>query len=165
MGAYLQIFHLYKLTNGKALLLKISRSGYSNSNQHEENKALKNAISKQELLLKKYIETQKTSIEKYIGEFQGLPEGAILYDKYGKTNLKNLWFTKTTYGHPWIFISIASNSAEFWSITTEEGFADNGMSKIDLIPPAIHIETTDFITEYDFDLSSIPNAYAIDIAP
>jgi hypothetical protein len=165
MGTYLQIFHLYKLTNGKSLLLKISRSGYSSSNQYQENKALETTISKQKLLLKKYTEIQKTSVKKYIGELQGLPEGDLLYSKFGKTNIKNLWYIKTKYGHPWIFISLASNSNEFWSITTEEDFADNGMSKNDLIPPAIHIKTTDFVTEYDFDLSSIPNAYAIDISP
>lgn len=61
------------------------------------------------------------------------------------------------------FISIANNEDEFLRIISEEGFADNGFVKEDINLPRLSIELTDFITENDFDLSSIADAYTFDL--
>ena len=72
-------------------------------------------------------------------------------------------YTTTRYGENHIFISIADNEDEFLKIISEEDFADNGFVKEDINLPSLSIESTDFITENDFDLSLIPDAYTFDL--
>ena len=163
MGINLETFYLYELKNDKHLLLKVNRPGYNNSKQSQENKVNELLETKKELLLKLYLKKNCTSLKKYIGYFQGLPEGDILYEKNGAINLKNLWFVKTSYNEYSIFISIATDENIFWKITDEEDFADNGMVKENLGKMAYHINNFDFITENDFDLSAIPDAYVFDL--
>ena len=151
MGIAIDIYFLYQLENDKHLLLKVGRPGFSNANQNEENWADEISDNKKNILLQKYLNKHELNQAKFIGEFQGLPEGDILYDEKGQSNLTDLWFTQTTYGHPWIFLSLAQSEEEFWAICEEENFADNGMKKENLLTPAFHLACTDFITENDFD--------------
>ena len=115
------------------------------------------------LILEKYLKEQPNSDLELIGEFQGLPEGDILYEKHGKLDLKNLRYTTTRYGKHSMFISIANDEEDFLKIISEEDFADNGWVKEDIHLPSLSIDSTDFITENDFDLSSIPDAYTFDL--
>ena len=62
-----------------------------------------------------------------------------------------------------IFISIADSDETFCRIISEEDFADNRFVEEDINLPSLAIELTDFITENDFDLSSIPDAYTFDL--
>lgn len=163
MGINLETFYLYQLKNDKYLLLKVNRPGFNNSIQSQADKADEILESKQEFLLKSYLKKNLTTLVKYIGYFQGLPEGDILYEKKGKLNLTNLWFVKTSYNENSIFLSLATDEKTFWKITNEEDFADNGMEKENLFKPAYNIKLFDFITENDFDLSVIPDAYTIDL--
>lgn len=91
-----------------------------------------------------------------IGEFRGLPEGDALYDDNGTEFNGNLWYVETTFGHPWIYLSLAEHEEEFWSATNEEDFANNGYSRENLISTAVQIKSAIFITENDYDLSEIP---------
>ncbi len=163
MGIGINIFYLYKLRSDKALLLKLSRPGSSNANQNQENQAEEILGLKRRLLLEKYLEKNNETIEIFVGEFQGLPEGDALYEKHGTLNLKQLYYTKTKQGENWIYLSLAENAKEFWQATDEDDFADNGLKKSDLILPELALGTTDFVTEFDFDLSVIPNAYTLDL--
>ncbi len=163
MGINLKTYFLYKLRENKALLIRANRPGYNNANQNQENEAGKILNSKIDLLLEKYLKNKRNLCPEFIGEFQGLPEGDILYEEYGKLELYNLRYTTTRYGKNYIFISIADNEDEFLKIISEEGFADNGFVKEDINLPSQSIKSTDFITENDFDLSIIPDAYTVDL--
>ncbi len=163
MAIQLEYFYLYKLSNKKHLLLKVSRPGYNNANQVQENQAWKILETKQEQLLNHYLTINKTTVIAFIGEFNGLPEGDSLYAKHGKSDMKNIWYIRSSYDNEAIFLSIADSEADFLSISDEEDFADNGMTKQQLIPPAVQLGLTDFITEYDFDLTFIPDAYTPDL--
>lgn len=163
MGINLETYFLYKLGKNKALLIRANRPGYNNANQNQANLAEEILDSKVKLLLGKYLEDKINSQPEFIGEFQGLPEGDVLYEEHGALNLRNLRYSTTRYGENFIFISIAGNEDEFLKIISEEDFADNGFTKDDINLPSRSIELTDFITENDFDLSSIPDAYTFDL--
>lgn len=154
---------MYKLGKNKALLIMANRPGYNNANQNQANQAEKILDSKVKLLLEKYLEGKMKSQLEFIGEFQGLPEGDVLYEEHGRLNLRKLRYSTTRHGKSFIFISIADSEEEFLKIISEEDFADNGFIKEDIHLPSRSIEQTDFITENDFDLSSIPNAYTFDL--
>ena len=163
MGILLATYFLYKLDECKALLIRANRPGYSNANQNQANEAEQILDEKVQLLLKLYLEGKEYEKPQFIGMFQGLPEGDILYRKNGIANLQNLRYTTTHYSKDHIFISIADSEETFLNIISEEDFADNGWTKADMYLPSISVEATDFITENDADLSSIPNAYTVDL--
>lgn len=161
MEISLETYFLYKLENNKGLLIRANRPGYNNGNQNQANQAVKILDSKVNLLLEKYLEDKINFQPKFIGEFQGLPEGDVLYEQNGTLNLRHLRYSTTRFGENFIFISIAKNEDEFLKIISEEDFADNGFVKEDIFLPSLSIELTDFITEND--LSSIPDAYTFDL--
>lgn len=163
MGINQKTYFLYKLGENKALLIMAKRPGYNNANQSQENQAEKILDSKVKLLLEKYLEDKIDSQPEFLGEFQGLPEGDVLYEEHGTMDLRNLRYSSTRFGKYFIFISIAESEDEFLEIISEEDFADNGFVKADIRLPSLSIESTDFITENDFDLSSIPDAYTFDL--
>lgn len=163
MGIRLKTYFLYKIGENKALLIMANRPGYNSANQNQENQAEKILDWKVKFLLEKYLENKLNSQPEFIGEFQGLPEGDLLYEENGTLNLRHLRYSTTRYGENFIFISIANNEDEFLKIISEEDFADNGFVKEDINLPSVSIELTDFITENDFDLSSIPDAYTFDL--
>jgi hypothetical protein len=163
MGINLKTYFLYQLGKNKALLIRANRPAYSNTRQDQEYEAEGILESKVKLLLEKYLLDKKNLDPKFIGEFQALPEGDVLYEKHGTTNLINLRYTTTRYAKNYLFISIANNEEEFLKIISEEDFADNGFVQEDINLPSLSIESTDFITENDFDLSSIPSAYTFDL--
>ena len=163
MGIKLKTYFLYKIEENKALLIMANRPGYNNANQNQANQADKILDSKVNLLLEKYLEDKINFQPKFIGEFQGLPEGDVLYEENGTLNLRHLRYATTRFGESFIFISIANNEDEFLKIISEEDFADNGFVKEDINLPSLSIELTDFITENDFDLSLIPDAYTLDL--
>ncbi len=150
MGTEIDIFFLYKVTEGKHLLLRVKKPSYANYSQVEEVESEKELDQKRESLIERFFdqhkELKKNDFE-LIGEFQGLPEGDILYEEVGIIKLEKLWYVKTKYGHPWIFLSLAQDENDFWNITEEEDFADNGYKKEDLIPPAIQLKEVFFVTE------------------
>ena len=147
----------------KALLIRAKRPGYNNADQNQSNQAEEILASKVELLLEKYLEDKISAQPEFIGEFQGLPEGDALYEENGTLNLRHLRYSRTCYGENFIFISIAKSEDEFLKIISEEDFADNGFVKEDINLPSLSIVSTDFITENDFDLSVIPDAYTFDL--
>jgi len=163
MGINLETYFLYKLGGNKALLIRANRPGYSNANQNQEREAEKILDSKVKLLLEKYLKDKRNPYPEFIGEFQGLPEGEVLYEENGTLNLRHLKYSTTRYGDNFIYIAIADNEDEFIKIISEEDFADNGFVKEDIILPSLSIELTDFITENDFDLSAIPDTYTFDL--
>lgn len=164
MGIPLNTYFLYQLHKDKALLIRAIRPAYSNASQVQENEAEKILDAKVKLLLEKYLEDKSNLIPQFIGEFQGLPEGDLLYEKQGTLGLEYLRYTSTKHTGNYIFISIAKDEATFLKIISEEDFADNGYTQSDLNLPSQVIRLTDFITENDFDLSSIPDAYTLDLA-
>lgn len=139
------------------------RPGYNNANQAQATQADKILDSKVNLLMEKYLEVKINIHPKFIGAFQGLPEGAILYEENGTLNIRHFRYSTTRFGVNFIFISIAHDEAAFLKIISEENFADNGLVKKDIILPSISIESIDFVTENDVDLSSIPDAYTVDL--
>ncbi len=139
------------------------RPGYNNANQNQANQAEKIVDSKVKLLVEKYLEGKKNATLEYIGLFQGLPRGVVLYEKIGTASLRHLSYSTTRYGKNLIFISIADSDETFCRIISEEDFADNRFVEEDINLPSLAIELTDFITENDFDLSSIPDAYTFDL--
>ncbi|WP_459212792.1 hypothetical protein [Aquimarina rhabdastrellae] len=159
----LKVFCLYRLNKDKFLLIRANRPSYNNANQNQENKAEEILRNKIALLLKKYVEHKHEYVKpKLIGELQGLPEGVVLYEKYGMMNLQQLRYATTIYSG-FIFLSIARNEEEFMAIISEDDFADNGLTQEDLKLPSITMASVDFITENDFDLSSIEGAYNNDL--
>ena len=163
MGINLKTYFLYKLGENKALLIRANRPGYSNANQNQANEAEEILDAKVESLLERYLKNKENLQPQFIGELQGLPEGDSLYEEHGTPDLKNLRYATTRCGNNYIFISIADSEDEFLDIISEEDFADNGFVKGDIHLPSLSIDSTDFITENDFDLSSIADAYTIDL--
>lgn len=163
MGIRLETYFLYRLENNKGLLIRANRPGYHNANQNQANHAEHILDSKVQLLLEKYLKDTPHAQPQFIGEFQGLPEGDVLYEKHGTLKLKTLRYAPTRYGKHFIFISLADNEEAFLQIISAADFADNGFAKEDIHLPSISLESTDFITENDYDLSSIPDAYTIDL--
>ena len=165
MGAQLDIYYLFKINDADHILIRVIRPGYSNASQTQSDWADQTADLKKEKLLELYLHSishdSKPTVE-LIGEFQGLPDGDELYAKNGIPFLSNLWYIETTYGHPWIYLTLAENETEFWSITDEDDFADNGYTREHLIDNPIKLESVRFITENDFDLSSVPNYNKLD---
>lgn len=163
MGISIETYVLYKFENNKGLLIRAKRPGYNNANQNQANQSEQILDSKVKLLLEKYLEDMPNAQPQFIGEFQGLPEGDVLYEKHGVFNMKKLRYATTRYGKNFIFISLADNEDEFLKIISEEDFADNGFVKEDINLPSLSLELVDFITEYDYDLSSIPDAYTFEL--
>ena len=164
MGINLKYYYLYKHNKNEFVLLRVNRPGYNNANQNQENQAERILDLKVDLLLKKYLKTiDNQNVSEFIGIFQGLPEGDVLYKKNGTKNLKNLRYAKTNFEDNSIFISIAKNEEDFIEIISDEDFADNGFTKEDLFLPSIKLELTNFITENDYDLTSILDAYTYDL--
>lgn len=163
MGINLETYILYKLENNKGLLIRAKRPGYNNANQNQEIQSEQILDSKVKLLLEKYLADIPNVQPQFIGEFQGLPEGDVLYEKHGARNVRKLRYATTRYGKNFIFISLADNEDEFLKIISEDDFADNGFVKEDINLPSLLFELTDFITENDYDLSSIPDAYTFDL--
>jgi len=157
MAINTDIYNLYIVKNKQHLLTRVSRPGYSNANQIQENEAWKIYDLKQEMVINSYItENKHLSMEtiKHLGEFQGLPEGDILYKKNGTKSIDNIRYARINNGCH-VYITIAKSDAEFWEQTEEDDFADIGITKEDLTVPVCGINKVCFITEHDYDLSAI----------
>jgi len=164
MAINLEYYYLYKQNKDEFVLLRVNRPGYNNANQNQENQANRILDLKVDLLLKKYLKTiDNQNVLELIGVFEGLPQGDVLYEKNGTKNLKNLRYAKTNFKYNNIFISIAKNEEDFIEIISEEDFADNGLTKDDVFLPSIKLKRTNFITENDYDLTSILDAYTYDL--
>ena len=103
MGIKLKTYVLYKIGKNKALLIMANRPGYNNANQNQANQADQILDSKINLLLEKYLEKKIDVQPEDIGEFQGLPEGDVLYEENGTLNLRHLRYATTRYGENFIF--------------------------------------------------------------
>ena len=163
MGINLKTYFLYQLEKHRALLIRANRPGYNNAKQSQAIRAAKILDAKVDLLLKKYLEHKKYLRPIYIGQFQGLPEGNLLYKKHGTHSIKNLRYAQTSYSNNCIFVAIANHEEAFLDCISQKDFADNGLTTKDIHLPSIPVNLTDFVTENDFDLSSIPHAYTYDL--
>lgn len=161
-----QIYSLYKLPiSNQHLLTRAFCPGYSNANANQERKAYTILGHKQQLLLEYYSQQKAIDASKLVlmGTFSGLPEGDALYEEQGTTFTQALWYVPTNLKYNTVYLSLAENEAAFWEATEEPDFADIGLTKEALIPPAILLEQVDFITDQDYDLSSIPHYNTIDL--
>ena len=161
-----QVYTLYKLPIfNQYLLTRVLCPGFSNANANQERKAYTIVGHKQQLLLEYYSQQKAISLSDVvlIGTFSGLPEGDALYEEQGTTFTQTLWYVPTNQNYNTIYLSLAENEVAFWNATEEPDFADIGLTKEQLLPPAVLLEQVDFITDQDYDLSSIPHYNSIDL--
>lgn len=156
MAREITIYSLYKLTasdhSEEYLLLRTEQPSYSNANQSQENAGLNIETKKRQLLLKSYINHKKRNPEiEFIGELQLPPFGDKLYADKGNFRLI-VCYQQTEFGKPWIILGNTNTISDF----QKELADDNDMLSLKPIGPVEKIEAM-FITENDFDLSSIEN--------
>ena len=135
MAAEMYIFSLYKSEDNNHLLVRVEQEGFSNSNQNEEDQATERAMNERDTLIKQHTNNKL----ELIGEFQRNPEGKILYTKKKQETLKNLWYSHTDYGKPWIFLSIAKDQEDFSRIADKD-------EQI-LVPPSTKLDNVTFLTD------------------
>ncbi len=130
MGATLDVFTLYRLTNKGGncehfLLLKVTRPGYSNVAQQEEDWANNVVMMRQRVLLDLYTQrllpqdclyAHEVSLQ---GEFQGYAPGDDLYDEHGTRSL-DIWTAPTSFGDRWIVLGTAESADAFWQEIVED---------------------------------------------
>lgn len=134
-------YSLYQITDtDEYFLLRVTQPSYTNINQDKEDIAVSAMIKRMHELLQQVLEDLEiSSVEEItqIGMFQGLPAGEILYEPQGVHTIETLWYTKTKFSPPWIFLSAVDSEQSFWNLTKDEFFADDmGISPAALIPPA-----------------------------
>lgn len=142
-------YSLYQITDSDDyFLLRVTQPSYSNIDQSKEDMSVNEMIKRMHELLQHVLqELDISSVEEVtqIGMFQGLPAGEILYEPEGIHTIETLWYTKTTFSPPWIFLSAVNTEQSFWDLTKDDMFADDmGISPNALIPPAYKLTNVRF---------------------
>ena len=131
MGSTLDIFTLYRLTTRGSdcehfLLLKVTRPGYSNVAQQEEDWANDMVVHKQRQLLDLYTQRllpQNCRLHEHEvhleGEFQGYAPGEDLDSEHGARFL-TIWTAPTRFGGRWIVLGTAESTDAFWQEIVED---------------------------------------------
>lgn len=142
MGSTLDVFTLYRLTTRGGdcehfLLLKVTRPGYSNVAQQEEDWANDMVVHKQRQLLDLY--TQRflpQNCRLYVhdvhleGEFQGCAPGDDLYSEQDARFL-TIWTASTRFRGRWIVLGTAESADAFWQEIVE----DEDLDALGVQPP------------------------------
>lgn len=162
MASELTIFSIYKIKDeDKYFLLRTEQPSYSNASQNQEGLADKIEQDKRELILdliaKKH--SQNKTDFKFIGELQGYPIGEKLYSENGNLEL-NIYFMETALGHPWIIIGNSQSETEFLAAL----YDDDELVELRPVGKPKQLKAT-FLTENDFDLSTINRFNIKDVRP
>ena len=100
------------------LLTRVSRRGFANWNQVDEDDANKAATNHEELLVKRFLsencESEGAYESRKVGELQHTPVGDILADPKYQGDV-DLWIAATSYGPPWIVLGTAASEEAFWA--------------------------------------------------
>ena len=162
MASGITIYSLYKLSKievvDEYLLLRTEQPSYSNANQNQENEGFEIEQQKRKFLLNSYIDLNAKNAEiEFIGELQLPPIGEKLYAEKGLFKLP-IFYQQIEYGKHWIILGSANTIVDF----EKELADDDDLLSLKPIGAIMQVDAT-FITENDFDLSSIKNYDAKDM--
>lgn len=165
MAVPVDVFGLFKITgpdktDEKMFLLRITRPGYSYARPHQEDEAFYIEKMKIEALLlacsAKFYGDKEVSVE-HISSFEYKPKGDILFSTNGMADIE-IWAGQPSEFPDSIVISMAGSEDEFLKFVEAD-------EDLNFFLPLSKIEkhTVTFITENDFDLSSVPKYNLTDL--
>ncbi|MBL7893345.1 MAG: hypothetical protein JNL63_11995 [Bacteroidia bacterium] len=165
MAVPIDVFGLFKIsgpgkTNEKMFLLRVKRPGYSYARPYQEDEAFYIEKMKMEALLlacsAKFYGDDEIAVE-HISSFEYKPKGEILFRANGMTDI-DIWVGQPSEFPDSIVISMADSESDFLKFVE----ADEDLNFfLPLSKTEKHSVT--FITENDFDLSSVPKYNLTDL--
>ncbi|MBI2268917.1 MAG: hypothetical protein HYU69_01010 [Bacteroidetes bacterium] len=165
MAIPIDVFGLFKMsspdkTDEKMFLLRIKRPGYSYARPYQEDEAFYIEKMKMEALLlacsAKFYGDKEVTVE-HISSFEYKPKGEILFNSNGMIDVE-IWAGQPSEFPDSIVISMADSENDFLKFVEMD-------EDLNFFLPLSKIEkyTVRFITENDFDLSSVPKYNLTDL--
>ncbi len=114
MAASTNLYSLYRTAQGRFVLLRTTRRGYSNVSVSDEDAAVADEQNRRNQLL-----AGITGNAILVGECHALPVGDELYAQshYGTIPV---FYQQTDYGYPWILIGCAASETAFRKAVTND---------------------------------------------